>query len=157
MRERFEQFSYYISGIYRHVQKIERTEMERLGLKGPHVQCLLALRCNPGGLTSSRLCTICDKDKAAISRTLAELEQENLVTREFHNGNRYRAILKLTERGQMAASQVEERVTIAVEKAGEGLTDDQREVFYKALELIARNLQSISEDGLQEREKTEVL
>ena len=49
--------------------------MEKYGLKGPHAQCLLAMRRNPQGITASQLCTICDKDKAAISRTVAELEQ----------------------------------------------------------------------------------
>lgn len=147
---RFEQFSSAVSSLYRYIQKIERVEMEKFGLKGPHVQCMLALRRNPEGLTSSQLCAICDKDKAAISRTVAELEKEGMVDRATNNGNRYRAILKLTERGTAAAAQVDERVKVAVEKAGEGLSDDQRSVLYYALSLIAGNLQSICQDGLAE-------
>lgn len=150
MLSRFEQFSAAVSSIHRYIQKIERVEMEKFGLKGPHVQCMLALRQNPDGLTSSQLCAICDKDKAAISRTVAELEREGMVERLTNNGNRYRAVLKLTERGVSAASQVDERVKVAVEKAGEGLTDAQRVVLYNALFLIAGNLQSICEDGLVE-------
>lgn len=150
MVSRFEQLSFAVSRIYHDIQKIERVEMEKFGLKGPHVQCMLALNRNKGGLTSSQLCTLCDRDKAAISRTVAELEKEGMVSRLTNNGNRYRALLKLTERGFAAASQVNERVKVAVEKAGEGLTDDQRSVLYYALSLIAGNLQTICTEGLAE-------
>lgn len=150
MVSRFEQLSFAVSRIYHDIQKIERVEMEKFGLKGPHVQCMLALNRNPEGLTSSQLCTLCDRDKAAISRTVAELEKEGMISRLTNNGNRYRALLKLTERGFTAASQVNERVKVAVEKAGEGLTDDQRSVLYYALSLIAGNLQTICTEGLAE-------
>lgn len=151
MLDRFEQFSSAVSCIHRYIQKIERVEMEKFGLKGPHVQCLLALQRSGTGLTSSQLCALCDKDKAAVSRTVAELEQAGMVSRATHNGNRYRAVLKLTERGREAASQVNERVRIAVEKAGEGLSDEHRTVFYYVLSLIAGNLQGICQDGLEEK------
>jgi DNA-binding MarR family transcriptional regulator len=150
MVSRFEQLSAAVSRIYHYIQKIERVEMEKFGLKGPHVQCLLALSRNPEGMTASQLCTICEKDKAAVSRTITELEKEGILTRNDHNGNRYRALLKLTERGKIAASRVDERVRVAVEKAGEGLSDAQRSVFYSVLSLIANNLQGICADGLEE-------
>ena len=148
MVSRFEQLSSAVSRIYHYIQKIERVEMEKFGLKGPHVQCLLALSRNPDGLTASQLCTICERDKAAISRTISELEKEGILGRDDNQGNRYRALLKLTERGKVAAAQVDERVRLAVEKAGEGLSDAQRTIFYSVLSLIASNLQNISRDGL---------
>ena len=92
MVSRFEQFSGAVSCIYRCIQKIERVEMAKYGLKGPHAQCLLAMGHHPEGLTSSELCTLCDKDKAAISRTVAELEREGLVVRNTKGSNRYREI-----------------------------------------------------------------
>lgn len=149
MVSRFEQFSGAVSCIYRCIQKIERVEMAKYGLKGPHAQCLLAMGHHPEGITSSELCTLCDKDKAAISRTVAELEREGLVVRNTKGSNRYRALLKLTQQGETAAAQVEERAKLAVEKAGEGMTDQQRAVFYEVLGLIAGHLQEICEDGLE--------
>ena len=148
MLSRFEHFSSSISCIYRYIQKIERIEMEKFGLKGPHVQCLLAMDRHPEGITAAQLCTVCDKDKAAISRTVAELEQEGMVLRETPNGSRYRALLRLSQRGIAAAAQLNDRVVLAVEKAGEGLSDEQRAVFYSVLELIAGNLQNICAEGL---------
>ena len=150
MISRFEQFTLSVSNIYRCVQKIQRVEMARYGLKGPHAQCLLAMRRYPQGITSSQLCAICDKDKAAISRTVAELEWEGMVERSTKNGSMYRAALKLTPAGDEAARQVEERAQFAVERAGECLTDEERAVMYKTLALIAGNLNAICSEGLEE-------
>lgn len=148
---KYELFSTFISSIYHDIQRIERTEMEKFGLKGPHVQCLLVLSRCPDGITAARMCELCEKDKAAISRTLAELEKEGLVCRMERNGSRYRAMLVLTERGQETAKAVNEKVRLAVERAGEGLEDDQRQVFYQVLSLIAGNLHAICRDGLNEK------
>lgn len=148
MLRRFEQFCNSTFSIYRSVLKIERTEMEKFGLKGPHAQCLLAMARYPDGITAARLCTHCDKDKAAISRTVAELEAAEMLTRQSSGKNHYRALLKLTDKGFEAASRVAERAKCAVERAGSGLTDEQRAVFYYAMGLIADNLQNICEAGL---------
>lgn len=149
MVTRFELFSASVSSIHRSIQKIERVEMAKYGLKGPHAQCLLAMSRHPEGITSSQLCAICDKDKAAISRTVAELEREGLVERCLKGSNRYRALLKVTEQGRLAAEHVSERAKLAVEKASEGMTDEQRVTLYKVLDLIAGHLQTICEEGLE--------
>lgn len=151
MVSRFEQFTAAIFSINRCIQKIERVEMAKFGLKGPHAQCLLAMSRYPDGITSSQLRDVCDKDKAAISRTVADLEQKGMVVRQANNGNRYRAMLKLTPQGQNAASQVMERARLAVEKAGEGISDEQRAVMYQLLNLIAGRLQTICAEGLEEQ------
>ena len=49
---RFEQFSYVISGINRHIQKIERDEMERYGNRGAYAQYLVAMIQYPDGVTA---------------------------------------------------------------------------------------------------------
>lgn len=151
MIDRYELLSSSISSMYHDIQKIERVEMAKFGLKGPHAQCMLAMTRYPEGLTSSRLCEICDKDKAAISRTVAELEEAGMVVRSEQNGNRYRARLTLTEQGIAAAKAVSERAHVAVEQAGAGLDDEQRQVFYKVLAMISHNLHTICKDGLQNR------
>ena len=149
MISRFEHFSASISGIYRDIQKIERTEMEHYGLKGSHAQCLLAMHRYPEGITAARLCEVCGKDKAAVSRLMAELEDKGMVCRSSGSGNRYRALLKLTELGEDAAEHVQQRAKLAVEEAGAGLTEAQRTTMYEALDLIARNLQNICVEGLR--------
>lgn len=153
MLSKYELFSSSISCMYHDIQKIERVEMAKYGLKGPHAQCLLAMSRYPQGLTAAQLCEVCEKDKAAISRTLSELEQMGMVRRTGQNGTRYRASLTLTEQGKAAAATVSEKARLAVEQAGEGLDDGQREVFYRVFALIAENLHTICKDGIKENEK----
>lgn len=152
MISRFEQFSFAISNIYRSIQKIEREEMDKYGLKGGYAQYLVALERYPKGLTSAQLCEICDLDKAAVSRAVAEMEQRGLLERVSTNESGYRAKLCLTEAGRDAADYVSRRARRAVAAAGCDLTDADRKVLYGALESIASRLQVISRDGIPNEE-----
>ena len=148
MENRYELLSGAISCMYHDIQKIERVEMARYGLKGPHAQCLLAIKKHPEGITAARLCEVCEKDKAAVSRTLAELEEVGMIYRENRNGSRYRSALMLTEQGEIAAEAVVEKARMAVERAGIGFGEAEREVFYRVLALIAGNLHKLCKEGL---------
>ena len=150
MISKYEHFSLSVSCIYHDIQRIERTEMEKFGLKGPHAQTLLVMRRHPQGITSVQLCEICEKDKAAVSRSVAELEEKGMVIRNQVNGSTYRAKLTLTEQGIAAADAVSKRARQAVEQAGVGLSDDKRQVFYEVMALIAGNLHAICKDGLKD-------
>lgn len=154
MIQRFELFCTSAFSIYRSILKIERMEMEKFGLKGPHAQCLLTMSHYPEGITAAQLCNYCDKDKAAISRTVSELEEAGMLRRDCSDGKRYRAKLTLTDAGRNAATRVAERAKCAVERAGSGMSDEQRAVFYNALALIAGNLQHICDEGLNESNET---
>ena len=148
MLQRFEQFTSAISAIYRDVQRIERDEMEKHGLRGAFAQYLLAISHHPQGITAAELCEVCDKDKAAVSRIIGELEAKGLLIKENESPGQYRAKLYLTPAGQEAASFVQKRASIAVELAGSGLEDTDRKIFYAALERISSNLQDICRDGI---------
>jgi len=149
MLDRYERFSMYIAGAYRYVQKLEREEMEKYGLKGAYAQYLIAMRRYPDGVTATQLCEICDKDKAAVSRAVTEMEAKGVLFRE--GSNPYRAMLKLTEEGRKASDFVCERAELAVRDAGKGLSDENREIFYSSLATIASNLQLICKDGISEK------
>lgn len=148
MIERFEQLSYYIYSIYRTVQKIEKEEMKKHGLRGAYAQYLVAMARYPQGLTSARLCELCDKDKAAASRCVSEMEEKGLIARESGNFSMYRAKLTLTEKGKEIAAFVLKKVTTAVELAGVGLDEESRRIFYASLGLIESNLKKICQNGI---------
>jgi DNA-binding MarR family transcriptional regulator len=150
MLERFEQFTLAISSVYRDVQKIERDEMEKQGLRGAFAQYLLAISRYPQGITASALCEVCDKDKAAVSRIVAEMEAKGLIERETDGASQYRVKVRLTPEGQDAAAFVRKRASAAVELAGNGLSDEDRKAFYTALERISASLQQISQNGIPE-------
>lgn len=145
MIARFSQFTAYISEIYWMIQKIERAEMEALGLKGPQAECLVAMSRRTEGITAAELSTLCEKDKSAISRIVSDLVSRGLVHRE---GSAYRALLHLTEEGRKIAEQVNRKVALAVSRAGKGLTEADRTALYKSLERISGNIKIISQEGL---------
>lgn len=147
---RFEQFCAAIVAIQRSIARIERMEMEKYGLKGPHAQCILMMGHSPEGITAAELCTACDKDKAAISRTLAELENEGMISRVDPNGKRYRSRLYLTERGRSVANHLDDQVHRAISQVSEGYDVETREIFVHVLNMIALNLQELSQSCIQE-------
>lgn len=149
MVTRFEQFCTAISGIQRCIQKIERVEMAKYGLKGPHAQCMIAMVRFPEGITAAKLCEICDKDKAAISRTVSELEKAGMVLRHDPDGKRYRSLLRLSEKGKEIARNVNDLVFLAVSKASEGYDKETQQTFVRVLSLIAGNLNAICREGLK--------
>lgn len=153
MITRFERFTVAILGICRSIQKIEREEMIKYGLKGSYAQYLTVMNRFPDGITAARLSELCDKDKAAVSRAVAEMEEMELIYRDDVNDSGYRTLLKLTPDGQEAADVVREKGLAAVEIAGGGLTEEQRETMYQALEQISGNLREISRQGLPQRKQ----
>ncbi len=150
MLSTYELFTVSVSCIYHDIQKIQRAVMAEYGLKGPHARCLIALSHYPDGVTAAQLSQTYEKDKAAISRTVAELEQMGLVQRTMPGGSRYRARLSLTPQGRIIAETVNKAAELAVGRAGEGLNENDRQVFYSVLGRIAENLHTICKDGLTE-------
>lgn len=151
MLDRFEQFSYSIHNIYKYITKIERDVMEKYGLRGAYAQYLVIMSRFPEGITSSKLSEICDKDKAAISRIVAEMEDKGLLVRRTDKDNLYRARLVLTDEGVKAAEYVCEKATRAVALAGGNLGEEERGIMYGSLAIIETNLRRISRDGIPDR------
>ncbi len=145
MIERFERFTYAISEINRYWHKIATEEMSKYGLKGPFAMYLTVLYRNPDGVTSVKLGELCDKNKADVSRAIAVLEEKGLVIREGVGNSMYRAKVKLTAKGETAAEMVQRAAIRAVEMGGDGLSPENREIFYSALERISANLKQLTE------------
>ncbi len=150
MIERYEQLSYFIYSIYRSIQKIAKEEMEKHGLRGAYAHYLVALCRHSEGVTSAHLCEICDKDKAATSRFVAEMEEKELICREGGSFSMYRAKLVLTPKGKAIAEVLLKRVNVAVELAGRGLSDENRAILYSSLGIIETNLKELCKIGIPE-------
>ena len=148
MLDRFERFSIAVFEIMRCWHKIAGDEMKTYGLKGAHATYLTTMYRFEDGINATQLCELCGKDKADASRMLSIMEKKGLVTRENTGRSLYRALLKLTEEGKAVAEHVQERVRVAVESAGKGISEEERVIFYNALETISDNLQALSKGGL---------
>lgn len=151
MLDRFARFSLAISEIDRCWHKLAAEEMAKYDLNSPHAVYLNTLYQYEEGITAAKLGELCGKNKADVSRMVAILEKKGLVFKAAVGGNLYRAKLLLTEEGKKAAEHVRDRAAVAVEQAGSGLTDGEREVFYRCLERITQNLQTLTKEGIPEK------
>lgn len=143
MTERFETFVGAVTDIYRSIQKLKNSEMTDFGLKGAHVMILYQLRKHPEGLTSSQLAELTEEDKGAVSRSTAELRNKGLVA--IPEG-RYRAIITLTDDGQVITRKMDQKIVHAVKNAAEGYSEEERETFYRVLLKISENLETECKD-----------
>lgn len=142
MIQRFEKFTTGITRIYKSIRKIKKYKMSALGLKGTHVMCLHYLSRHPEGLTATALCQLCSEDKAGISRILADLKQKNLIRYEQEeNRKKYRTKAVLTKDGLDESRKLTKLILRAVEAGGKGLAQKDLDTFYRALSVIADNLE----------------
>ena len=148
MLTRFEQFSSMIFGIYRSIQRLERDEMIKYGYKGAFAQYLVTLIQYPEGITSTRLCEICDKDKAAVSRIVSEMQEKGLIVRECEGAGTYRGKIKLTSHGIQIAKNVCDAVRATVAATGQTMTEEERVLFYQTLEKLFVKFESLAKDGI---------
>lgn len=139
MIQRFEDFVSLINTAYKDLQKVKSHEVESLGLKGSHVMCMFYLGQHEEGLTSGELCEKCREDKAAISRNLKYLHEKGYVTLSEDEEKRYKLKNVLTPKGREAYYQLEMLIREMVNKFGKGLTEKERNIFYKALGVIVGN------------------
>lgn len=138
MIKRFEMFTTLITQVYKSLQRIKNREMTEFNLKGIHTMCIFHLGRNPEGMSITALSAACEEDKAAISRTVTELTNDGYVTAV--SGHRYRTPVTLTDKGRLVADRLNEIVAEAVVAGGKGLTDEERDIFYKSLKCISDNL-----------------
>lgn len=144
MIDRFEKLTTGIAQIYKSIQKIKKHRMNEIGLKGTHVMCIYYLSIHPEGLTATDLCEMCKEDKAGISRILSDLEQSGFICYKASGGKKkYRSKAILTAEGQKNAGTVTNLILYATEAGGKGITEKEREIFYRVLFLISDNLNQI--------------
>lgn len=142
MEERFKLFTVLMTKTRRSIQRIKTEEMSEYNLKSPHVSCLYYLY-KYGNMTATELCEICDEDKAAISRSIVQLENEGYVDYPDGSKKRYRANMQLTEKGRVIAESLASKIDTVLDEAGQGLTEEDRVIFYRSLALISNNLENI--------------
>ena len=145
MLNRFETFSLLISEIHKLTVKISAEEMKKYGLQSPSARLLLILH-KKGAITAAALAREVGKNKAEISRTLSELEKKGFIEKEDTSTN-YKVLLKLTDKGEETAKSIESAAIKAVCAASTGITDEERQTMYKVLDLISKNLQTITNES----------
>ncbi|MBQ8393781.1 MAG: winged helix-turn-helix transcriptional regulator [Clostridia bacterium] len=144
MLRRFKEFTRNISLAYKYLIKIKSFGIKEFGLKGSHVMCLFYIGESENGLTATELCKLCCEDKAAVSKALSALSENGYVSLENSENKKYRSTYFLTESGMQVVDRVKDKIFSAVSEGGHGLTEEEREVFYSALQRIVDNLEEVS-------------
>ena len=144
MIRRFKEFTKNISFAYKYIIKIKSAAIKEFGLKGSHVMCLFYIGESENGLTATKLCKLCGEDKASISKSLAALVELGYVELENDENKKYRSKYSLTKSGKKVKNALDFKIADVVSDGGIGLTEEEREVFYSALQKIVDNLEMIS-------------
>jgi DNA-binding MarR family transcriptional regulator len=140
MDERFKIFTNHINSINRSIRRIKNIEMKEYDLKSPHVSCIYYLY-KEKSLSIKELTKLCDVDKSAISRTLDYLLNNDFI---IINGDKgYKNNLILTNKGNIVGKYISDKVDNILNYAGNGLTEEERKILYKALDVIDNNLKEI--------------
>lgn len=146
MQKRFETFTVLINRISRNIRKIKNREMAEYNLRSAHVSCLYYLYVNEG-VTATDLCERCEEDKATISRALDHLETNGYLTCESKSAKRYKSPLILTEKGTEAGKKIADKINGVLDVISDGLSEEERTVFYRSLSIISERLESLSGNG----------
>ena len=143
MEERFKTFTLLIAGISRCIRKIKTEEMAEHQLKSPHVTCLYYLY-KGRDMTFGELCGVCEEDKANVSRSIKYLEENGfLMGNDVKDGKRYHSPLVLSEKGLAVSRSIVQKIDAILNRASEGLSEEDRRILYQSLSLINDNLQQI--------------
>ena len=141
---RFKEFTKNISFAYKYIIKLKSAAIREFGLKGSHVMCLFYIGEADNGLTATKLCKLCGEDKAAISKSLSALLELGYVELENDENKKYRSKYFLTKSGKKVKDALDVKIADVVADGGIGLTEEERDAFYSALQKIVDNLENIS-------------
>lgn len=143
---RFEDFVGLISAIDKEIQRIKTAELSRFGLKASDLMVVYHLERNPEGLTGADLARLAEVDRAAVSRVVARLTEGGFVegAEAADGASRYRAPIRLTEKGYRAMAEVNDLITDIVDRAGGKLLEEQRAAMYASLTSVLEQLKTIS-------------
>lgn len=142
MEERYEMFTVLIARATRCLYKIKTEEMSEFDLKGSHVSCIYYLY-KTHSLTAKELCDVCEEDKANISRTIKYLEENGYIYSEADSQKKYKVSLLLTEKGKAVGNSIANKIDEILRESSDGLTEENRKIFYLSLLTICNNLERI--------------
>ena len=128
------------------IQAIKAEEIKSTKLKGAETMLLLYLGFNPEGLTNTELVECSKMDKAAVSRSLAELAKGKFIRFEYRNGkSRYGAHAVLTTTGKEVTEHIVERIGKVLTKALGHLSAEEKKSFVANMATVASAILEIVE------------
>ena len=144
MKDRYLRFTGLLVDITRKINRATADVLSIFGAKRSYAYPVYLLYKN-GPLTAARLCRLCGEDKANVSRTLKSLEDDFLIVKEKRGQSRPRFML--TEDGIELGKYLCDRVSDAVDSCALGISEEDIEAMYRALEQVDSNLSRLLENS----------
>lgn len=145
--DRFETFVLLIDAIHKCISRVKQDITHGIPIKSVHTMWLYELMKHPEGLTATELATKSMIDRSLVSRELRQLSKHGYITTEGTDGKRgYNSRITLTSEGKRITQEIS-AAALEVQRTV-GLSDDELEAFYSALEKIFNNLSSVTERKL---------
>ena len=128
-----------------HAQKNRvRPEMALIGLSPGQPKLLTFLALN-GECLQKDLAAACDIEAATISKLLTSLEENGLIRRDTHSGDRRATRIALTEAGSwLYETEIRPRIGAINQCSLSGFTPEEAELFQRFLKRMDRNLTGMS-------------
>ncbi len=141
MIPRFEKFTANISLAYKYIIKIKAHEMSEFGLKASHVMCLFFIGRTTDGLSAGELVDLCNEDKSGISKALNVLKEKEYISANAKDlSKKYRIRYTITTKGIAIYDRIIDAINDVIEKCNQGLSENERRIFYETFEKIITNL-----------------
>ena len=133
----------YISAITRYGQIFAHKYMHPANISGGEHAILMFLTMQPT-TNQDNIAQFLMLDKSAIAKNLATLEEKELISRMVNPQNRREKLITLTTKGHTCVSQLEPVKDEWEDGLFAGVSDEERELFYKIAAKIAENAKTLS-------------
>ncbi len=140
---RFEEFTYILSKIYRSIQKIKLEELQKYGLKGSHMSYIYFIGKHEQGLSFKEINELSPDNKGLVSRNLAYLMDKDIIVKELEANKVYKGKFKLSSKGKEVFASVTKRTEQLCEDVYLDKSEMQIEEFYRNLNSISDKLDLI--------------
>lgn len=142
-KDRFEIFSSSVMRLVRSVQALKARKMAEYDLKGTNAICLCRVLESENGLTATELATVCEIDKAQISRSMGELMEKGFVLKEAAGEKRYKQKYCLTPMGRRAALDISRTFAEIEETVSQNISPSSLDHFYHTLYRLCDNFEAL--------------
>ena len=144
MEDRYGKFMMLINNINRCIKRIENDQMHKYNLRSYHISCLYNLYKHKG-ITATDLVEMTQQDKASISRSIDFLQDKEYIYCQSKTLKKYKSPILLTQKGQLVAKKIADKIDLVLKQLDQLLTDSQREEFYQNLQNIYQALKNVQE------------
>ena len=147
MIKNYGNFSTSLRRLFYFIRVKETQAIKAYGLPGSCARALSVIASKENGLTITQIAKYSVKDKATVSRVIAQLEDNGLVERNLEEGRAYRANIILTDAGREVIKNVSRYVTKCLLEA-EGikkLDEEKRKRLFGALNVLGRIMPEVED------------